>query len=117
MGDKSSTKSIWDIFKYDSGTLDPVQCYKSTPAKYLQKFGFIENGKYDCNGDGEPKQTLNQEIHKRKFDHSLFIDYEKCSKSAKCQDLINSKKFNSYQHLIETFKENDCLSCLNSSIL
>ena len=118
MAEKSTTKSTWKSFLKDSMDLDPVQCYKSTPAKYLQKFGLIENGKYDCNGDGTKiSKQLVQNQQNRKFDHSLFIDYDQCLKSAKCQDLINSITFTSYQHLMTILKENDCVSCLNSSLL
>ena len=119
MSNKPKEKSVWNLFTA-SDDLDPVQCYRSTPAKYLEKFGFIKNGKYDCNGDADisTKKRFNQQQTKLlKFDHSLFIDYEKCSKLTKCQDLIKSNTFNNHQHLMKMLKENNCLSCLNSSLL
>ena len=87
----------------------------------MEKFGFIDNGKYDCNGQSEiiSKQSGNKQfIQRRNFDQFLFIDHEKCSKSKRCQDLIKSHTVSENQtNLIVFLKDNDCLSCINSSLL
>eukprot|EP01084_Bolivina_argentea_P278783 476426_1 len=113
MSTESKSRFSWRLFSPNSDNTDPVQCYKSTPAKYLQKFGFIENG-HCINNDTstDPMDNKNKE-QPLKFDHRIFIDNERCFKSKKCYDLIQSNTFTDTTNLINVLKQNGCLSCLN----
>lgn len=111
---------FWKQERSPSNESDPVLCYKSTPAKYLQKFGFIEDG--HCQPTTLPsdqeKERAAMQPSRSLLDYHLQIYPEQCQQSQRCYKLATSNQLASINTMerIAMLKEAGCGSCLKASL-